>query len=129
MDPFESYLDKEYEQLNEAIMKAIVSSEEVKKVLMHFKSKDLINNLAVLNLILSLEELSELVFSRDDSFKLEPVDGESPSQVSGGDPEPSDTTHDKIDGKNLTRNEVLFEKFFQGVFDEKKWMKKAGIRL
>ena len=34
-----------------------------------------------------------------------------------------------IDGATLTNNEVLFEKFFQGNFDENNWMKKARVRF
>ncbi|NIQ01061.1 MAG: hypothetical protein GWM98_12090, partial [Nitrospinaceae bacterium] len=52
-------------------------SPDVKKVLQEFQSKDLINHLSVLNLILSLEELSELVFSGDDLYKLEPLEERS----------------------------------------------------
>ncbi|MFQ5715648.1 MAG: hypothetical protein ACE5GQ_00945 [Nitrospinales bacterium] len=44
-------------------MNAIVSSGEVKQVLQDFQSKDLISDMAVLNLILSLEELSDLIAS------------------------------------------------------------------
>ena len=57
MDPLDAFQDKEFDQLNEAILKAIVSSQDVEKVLQDFKSKDLINEMAVVNLILSLEEL------------------------------------------------------------------------
>jgi argininosuccinate synthase len=67
--------DRYYEILNEAILNAITSSDEVKDILVDFKSKKLINNLAVLNLILSLEELSELIFKPESShmYKLEPT--------------------------------------------------------
>ena len=71
MDQFDSSLDKEYESLNEAIMKALVTSKDVKRVLEDFKSKELINNLSVLNLVLSLEELSQLVFSDDHDFDID----------------------------------------------------------
>ena len=63
MDSFDAFQDKEFEQLNGAILKAIISSRDVGKVLQDFKSKDLINEMAVVNLILSLEELSGLMFS------------------------------------------------------------------
>ena len=63
MGPFDAFQDKDFDQLNEAILKAIVSSQDVEKVLQDFKSKDLINEMAVVNLILSLEELSSLMFS------------------------------------------------------------------
>ena len=62
MDAFEGFEDREFDLLNEAILKAIVSSPDVENVLQDFKSKDLINEMAVVNLILSLEELSRLMF-------------------------------------------------------------------
>ena len=75
MDSFDSFQDKEFDQLNEAILKAIISSKDVDKVLQDFKAKDLINEMAVVNLILSLEELSGLMFSDsqdEKTFSLEP---------------------------------------------------------
>ena len=71
----DSSLDKEYERLNDAIMKAMVASPEIKNILLDFKSRKMINHLAVLNLILSMEELYDLVFSDPngaEDFKLSP---------------------------------------------------------
>lgn len=129
MDPFDSHLDKAYEKLNKAIMNAIVSSEEVRTVLADFKEKDMINNLSVLNLILSLEELSDLVFSEDDSSSYELAVDESAPQKSEKSSETQAPNPFKVDGKNLTPNEILFERFFQGKFDDSEWLKKARIKL
>ncbi|MBI4383058.1 MAG: hypothetical protein HY579_03370 [Nitrospinae bacterium] len=60
MDSSETAQNKAYEQLNGAILKAITASEEVKQVLLDFQKKNLIDRMAVLNLILSLEELEAL---------------------------------------------------------------------
>ncbi|MBI4385130.1 MAG: hypothetical protein HY579_14015 [Nitrospinae bacterium] len=60
MDSSEIAQNKAYEQLNGAILKAITDSEEVKQVLLDFQKKNLIDRMAVLNLILSLEELEAL---------------------------------------------------------------------
>jgi hypothetical protein len=131
MDPFDSHLDEAYEHLNKAIMKAIVSSDDVRKVLSGFKEKDMINHLSVLNLILSLEELSDMVFSDDDSNDYKLVDenlstetekAENPSEMEATNPF-------KIDGENLTPNEILFERFFQKKFDAQEWLKKAKLKL
>ena len=35
----------------------------------------------------------------------------------------------KIDGANLTPNEILFEKFFQKKFDSQEWLKKAKLKF
>ncbi|PIQ95601.1 MAG: hypothetical protein COV67_14040 [Nitrospinae bacterium CG11_big_fil_rev_8_21_14_0_20_56_8] len=123
--------DREYENLNDAILKAIVSSRDVKKVLLDFKSKNLINNLAVLNLILSLEELSDLIFGSNEGkglYKLEPVD--NAGNVSGS-CQAGTGHHPKytIDGRPLTHNEIMFESFCQEKFDELKWLRKARLKL
>ena len=131
MDSQDSSLDKEYERLNDAIMKAIVSSKDVEKVLQDFNGKKMINDLAVLNLILSLEELYDLVFSNPETqseFSLEPMEGSS----SMDEPEPKQTPTKPgciVDGENLTPNEILFEKYLQRNFDEKDWLRKVGIKL
>jgi hypothetical protein len=129
MDPFDSHLDKAYEKLNKAIMNAIVSSEDVRTVLADFKEKDMINNLSVLNLILSLEELSELVFTDDGAAGFEPQVDEYSSQETEKPAEMESPNPFKVDGKSLTPNEILFERFFQGNFDDDQWLKKARIKL
>lgn len=58
---FAAHQDKDYEQLNEAIMKAIASSSDVKKALLSFQEKNLIDKMTALNLIVSLEEMESLM--------------------------------------------------------------------
>jgi hypothetical protein len=133
MDPFDSHLDEAYEHLNKAIMKAIVSSDDVKKVLSGFKEKDMINHLSVLNLILSLEELSDMVFTDGNSDDYELVKEDFATEKAEDSPENSSELESdnpfKVDGKNLTPNEILFEKFFQKKFDAEGWLKKAKLKL
>jgi len=129
MDQFDSSLDKEYESLNEAIMKALVTSKDVKEVLEDFKSKELINNLSVLNLVLSLEELSQLVFSDDHGLDLDESVMERPARTSKKEKTPLPPSPYVIDGKRLTKNEILFQKFCQGLFDENEWIRKARVKL
>lgn len=131
MDPFDSHLDEAYEHLNKAIMKAIVSSEDVKKVLAGFKEKDMINHLSVLNLILSLEELSDMVFSKEGASEYEAVMEDFTAEQTQ---KPAEAVMEadnpfKVDGQNLTPNEILFEKYFQKRFDGQKWLKKAKLKL
>ena len=54
-------LDKEYENLNNAILQAIVGSEDVQDVLSRFKNQHQMDDKAVLNLFLSLEELYQMI--------------------------------------------------------------------
>ncbi|MDC1122938.1 hypothetical protein OAT11_06255 [Nitrospinaceae bacterium] len=131
----DSFFEKEYENLNDAILKAIVSSKEIQKILVKLKEQEEIDNMAVLNLFLSLDELYEMISEKDNnsiSYKLEPVESKqsadkdketkkkTPSPIKSG---------NIIDGKSLTVNETLFENFYQGRFNEETWVKKARIRL
>ena len=131
----DSFFEKEYENLNDAILKAIVSSKEIQKILVKLKEQEEIDNMAVLNLFLSLDELYEMISEKDNnsiSYKLEPVESKqsadkdketkkkTPSPIKSG---------NIIDGKLLTVNETLFENFYQGRFNEETWVKKARIRL
>jgi hypothetical protein len=138
MEAFDGFQDKEFDLLNEAILKAIVSSSDVERVLQHFKSKDLINEMAVVNLIVSLEELFGLMLSEATKqsaqtldfpsekriYKIKnQLDGNTPKEIS-----PKPNTNNLVDGKILKRNEILFEKYFQGRFNEKQWLKRSKIK-
>jgi hypothetical protein len=131
----DSLFENDYESLNDAILKAIVSSKEIQKILVKLKEKEEIDNMAVLNLFLSLDELHEMISEKNNnsiSYKLEPL--ESKQSVDKN----TETEEKKlspiknrnfIDGKALTLNETLFENFYQEKFNEEAWAKKAGIRL
>jgi hypothetical protein len=141
MEAFEGFEDKEFDLLNEAILKAIVSSPDVENVLQHFKSKDLINEMAVVNLILSLEELSRLMFPKTSTMSTQ--DNKYSKEKESINKQKTENqmvdktqkitknkanNHYLIDGNLLSRNEILFEKHYQGKFDEKQWLKKVKIK-
>ena len=138
MEAFEGFQDKEFDLLNEAILKAIVSSPDVENVLQYFKSKDLINEMAVVNLILSLEELSGLMLPEETDKSTQAIDSPSENRLQKiKNPLVGNTqkeiprkpnNHYLVDGKLLNRNEILFEKHFQGRFNEKQWLKRAKIK-
>ncbi len=138
----EGFEDKEFDLLNEAILKAIVSSPDVENVLLHFKSKDLINEMAVVNLILSLEELSGLIFPKASTMPTQDIEfakekrstnkQEMESQMVDKTQEKTKqkaNNHYLVDGNSLSKNEILFEKHYQGKFNEKQWLKKAKIKI
>ena len=142
MDSFDAFQDKEFEQLNDAILKAIISSSDVEKVLQDFKSKDMINEMAVVNLILSLEELSGLMFPETpdkQTHTLEPAEKNQPVKKQRLENQIFENTtkkiscksssYDLVDGKELSRNEILFERYYQGRFNEKQWLKRAKIKV
>ena len=122
-------LDQEYENLNNAILQAIVASQDVQDVLARFKSQHHMDDKAVLNLFLSLEELYQMINKKSlgsDSYKLEPS---TPKNSTNKREKPSLGEDITIDGAILTRNEILFENFYQGTFNEFRWMKKARVRF
>jgi hypothetical protein len=129
----DSFFEKEYENLNDAILKAIVSSKEIQKILVKLKEQEEIDNMAVLNLFLSLDELYEMISEKDNnsiSYKLEPVESKQPVDKETEKKAPSPLKNGNIiDGKALTLNEALFENFYQGKFNEETWIKKARIQL
>ncbi len=61
MNIAETTTDQGYEKLNAAILKALSSSDEVKQILTDFQEKNLIDEIAAVNLVLSLEELESLI--------------------------------------------------------------------
>ena len=138
MEAFDGFEDKEFDLLNEAILKAIVSSSDVERVLQHFKSKDLLNEMAVVNLIVSLEELFGLMLSEAKNQSTQALDSQSENRIrkiknqpGGNTPKEISSkpnTNDLVDGKTLKRNEILFEKYFQGRFNEKQWLKRSKIQ-
>jgi hypothetical protein len=126
----DAFLDQEYENLNDAILQAIVASTEVQDILARFKKLNQMDDKAVLNLFLSLDELHQIINEESSgpaSYKLEPKAAlEKPIKQ-------EESTSKKetslIDGKTLTKNEILFEKFFQDNFNENRWMKKIRVRF
>jgi hypothetical protein len=129
----DSFFEKEYENLNDAILKAIVSSKEIQKILVKLKEQEEIDNMAVLNLFLSLDELYEMIAEKDKnsiSYKLEPVESKQSADKETKEKTLSPLKNGNIiDGKALTLNEALFENFYQGKFNEETWVKKARIQL
>ena len=63
----DAFLDQEYENLNDAILQAIVASTEVKDILARFKKINQMDDKAVLNLFLSLDELYQII--HEESFR------------------------------------------------------------
>ncbi len=117
----DDFLDQEYENLHDAILQAIVVSKEVQDILAQFKKQNHMDDKAVLNLFLSLDELYQMInekSSNPDAYKLEPSTSTSPPEKPRKE-KFSLRKGDKIDGETLTLNEALFEKFYQGKECEK----------
>ena len=133
MDP-DRFFEKEYENLNDAILQAIAGSKEVQNILVLLREEENLDHMAVLNLFLSLDELFEMISDKNNSsiaYKMEPVESKQSQEEEKtiDRPSSSEKWKNKIDGKLLTLNETLFENYCQGKFNEKAWLKKARIRL
>ena len=131
MEDSDEFLDHEYEKLNDAILESIVASKDVRDILARFKEQNQMNEKAVLNLFLSLDELYQMIsekYSNSSNYKLEPKQSSS-EKIRKKENKPPLVKGSVIDGKALTLNEILFEKYFQGTFDEADWMKKARVRF
>ena len=98
--------------------------------------------MAVVNLILSLKELSGLMFSESPDKRTHPLEpleeNQSGKKKRAEDQVPGNTkkktsyessSHYLVDGKLLSRNEILFERYYQGRFNEKQWLKQAKIKV
>ena len=130
----DSFFEKEYENLNDAILQAIAGSKEVQNILTRLREKENLDHMAVLNLFLSLDELFEMISDKNNSsvaYKMDPVEPEQSQKEEKTIDRPSSSERwkNKIDGKMLTLNETLFESYCQGKFNEKAWLRKARIRL
>tara|TARA_B100000686_G_scaffold269734_1_gene285793 strand:- start:376 stop:777 length:402 start_codon:yes stop_codon:yes gene_type:complete len=128
------FFEKEYENLNDAILQSIAGSKEVQSILVRLREEENLGHMAVLNLFLSLDELFEMISDKRNSsvdYKLEPVEPQRSQEDEKpiDRPSSSEPWKNKIDGKVLTQNETLFENYCKGKFNEKAWLKKAGIRL
>ena len=127
------FFEKEYESLNDAILQAIVSSKEVQKILIRLKEENF-DDMAVLNLFISLDELYEMISDKRNSsltYKMEPIESQQKQKEEKAieSQSISGVRENKIDGKLLTLNETLFQNYCQGKFNEEAWLKKARIRL
>lgn len=135
------------------INRAIIMSDDVKSVLLNLRDMNLLNDVKEYNLVLDVNKLIELLFedagrgapspldnaksARDNG--LEEATGESRNLSEVKDEivnrEVSSTANvapqnvQRIDGRPLTENQILFEEYSRWKFDENAWMRKIGIRL
>ncbi|MGP0565062.1 MULTISPECIES: hypothetical protein [unclassified Nitrospina] len=133
MDTEDSYLDEVYERFNQAIMNAIVNSEEIRGILKEIGGKGYINESSVFNLFLSLEELDEYIHSSPPGSaagrfpgSMEGV-GEKPAPNHGEATTPP--AQPQVDGRRLTDTELRYLEYAMHRFDEKSWLKKIRLKM
>ena len=118
------------------INRAIIGSLEVKSCIKILKDLDLLDHVEDYNLVLDVQALIKLI-NKDDKKGAMPSREEIKEKKRASDIRPGKTDAAKqtqesaqiIDGKELTENEILFQKHLERNFDESHWLKKAGIRF
>ena len=120
------------------INRAIINSMEVKSCIKILKDLELLDQIEDYNLVLDVKALIDLIQKKDEKGGLipsgqelaepKPFSNEGPAK-SLEDYPPAEETSQRIDGKKMTKNEILFQKHLERNFDESLWLKKAGIRF
>lgn len=120
------------------INRAIINSVEVKSSVKILKDLDLLDHIEDYNLVLDVKALIALIQKKNEKDGAVPSRKEEDnrkafpdmgSATTGQDQQPAKETPQIIDGKKLTENEVLFQKYLERNFDESLWLRKAGIRF
>lgn len=109
------------EHLWAEINRAIVDSSQVKIALMNIEELGLLKEVSEYNLVLDVHKLIDMM---------------SMGREGQAGPDPRENARDAlpeerqcIDGKPMTPNQIRFEEYARERFDEREWMKKAGIRF
>lgn len=114
--------DEDIEKLHAAIINAIFKSDEVRPIVQALKDRNKINSGSIFALLFKPQELTNnhLLPAKAKSLS-EPEKNRCSVETKG--------TGQFVDGKELTQNEILFEKFCGDRFDEEKWIAENRIKL
>lgn len=123
--------EKELKELSQIIVDALTSNKEVINHLNDLKERKVIDSSTLLGLALKINDLLEIsgtaFAQKDKSISRR----EGKTRISSGDKvvtgETSCDLKTLIDGRELTPSEREFERWAMEKFDEKKWLRKAGI--
>lgn len=107
---------EDIEKLSKAIVDAIVKSKEVKSILSRLVKNDIIIDKGFMMLMIKIQALTELtdIQKKNDNGKRRTKKKDM---------------RQYIDGRELTSNEVAFLEYCAKNFDDKEWLKKAGISV
>ncbi|MBI3582776.1 MAG: hypothetical protein HY096_02350 [Nitrospinae bacterium] len=113
---FHNNAEEDIEKLSRAIVDAIVGSKEVKSILSRLIEKNVIVDKGFMMLMIKVQALSELADLAEKDTKAKK-------------PSKKKSTKQYIDGRELTPGEIAFLDYCSKNFNEKEWLKKAGITL
>ena len=114
--------EPEFEKLSKAITEAVMTSDEVRKIVEEIQKKDAICPQSFMVLVLKMQVLTEsleLKVEQDDTTKKPTTKKRNLRKI-----------HEKsqyIDGRKLSKHEIDFENFFNEKFDSNKWLRKNGL--
>jgi hypothetical protein len=113
---FHNGSEEDIERLSKAIVNAIVGSKEVRSTLARLIEKDVLLDKGFMVLMIKMQALAELA-------------GFTGNNVKGKKRQRKNDAPQYIDGRELTQNEVAFLEYCAKRFNEKEWLKKAGITI
>ncbi len=131
--------DKDLKVLSHAIVDALARNDDVMSMLSDLKERNVIDSSTLLGLALKINDLLEIsgtAFTneslRADSDDNEEVSLTKPTDVARKPVQAvSENLESKtvgmIDGRKLSKNEVAFQEWVNGQFDEKGWLSSSGL--
>ncbi len=120
--------EKELKELSQVIVDALTRNDEVMGLLADLKDRKIIDSSTLLGLALKINDLLEISGATIDqigqnsserSMKTEPAKHTNQDD--------SKDVKEVVDGRELTPLEIAFERWASEKFDEKKWLRKAGL--
>jgi hypothetical protein len=113
------------ERLTEAIVRAILTSEEVMKKIRDLQLGDVLTPSDIVALALRFPG------KRGAEVRVDLLRGSREGEPDGPQPpRPGKREHkEEPSSRKLTQNEELFEKYLQDRFDEKEWLKKKCLQF
>jgi hypothetical protein len=112
-----------FEKLSKAITEAVMSSNNVKKVMSEMQKTEKICPQSFMVLVLKMQALSDAL---DTELEHEPESFEPP-------PAPKKRSYNKkpqfIDGQKLSPNELKFQEYRNKNFDSDDWLRDNGLIL
>ncbi|MZH05954.1 MAG: hypothetical protein F3743_11235 [Nitrospinae bacterium] len=139
MDQNKETAKKAIEFLWVKINNAILQSEEVQKVIRELEKAGELDSVSEYDLILDAGKLTEKVLEQKGQNRIdEDFWKEIKENLLGtceGDEADSSSTEEtprplqRIDGKVLSENEIMFQDYMNESFNEKSWLKQSGIKF
>lgn len=123
--------EQELKELSQVIVDALTSNKEVVTHLSDLKERKVIDSSTLLGLALKINDLLEISGTAFTQKERSPSKRGKKQEMLNDDTKPASQTvckiKTKIDGIELTPSEREFERWAMEKFDEKKWLRNAGI--